>query len=172
MLFTTLEERLWYVRNLALGLVSYLSVTEPPVFVENLLRYPPAAFKEPQDQHKLNDVVWQRILSNSTYIVDNKVISADLPIEEKRYTIAREFICAVSVTQQGREMGLDMILDSYSFELQDYFARVLLTPDDLLRAYRMRGGRYEDFAETFIIPARIAAIRWQESLSPSVFEVV
>ena len=61
-------------------------------------------------------------------------------------------------------MGLDELLDSYSWEVQDYFARILLAPDQLVRAYRKRGGRYEDFAETFIIPARVAAIRWEEPL--------
>ena len=164
MLCTTQEERLWYVRNLALGLISYLGVTEPPVFVENLLKYPPKAFEETQDQHELNNSVWQNILTNSSYRGEKLIIPADLPSDEKRYAIAREFILVASNVQHGRMMGLDELLDSYSWEVQDYFARILLAPDHLVRAYRKRGGRYEDFAETFIIPARVAAIRWEEPL--------
>ncbi len=61
-------------------------------------------------------------------------------------------------------MGLAKFLDSYSWEVQDYFARMLLAPDHLVRAYRKRGGRYEEFAAAFIIPARVAVIRWEEPL--------
>jgi hypothetical protein len=112
-----------------------------------------------------------KIITNSSYNGENIVIPAELPVDEKRYAIAREFICAVSVTEHGRMMGLPEFLTSYSWEIQDYFARVLLAPDNLLRAYRMRGGRYEDFAETFIIPGRVAAVRWQEPLNSSTFVV-
>ena len=168
MLCTIQQERLWYVRNLALGLVSYLGVTEPPVFVENLLKYPPKAFEGPQEWHELNNAVWHNILTNSSYHGENVTIPADLPSDEKRYAMAREFILAASVTQHGRRMGLAKFLDSYSWEVQDYFARILLAPDHLVRAYRKRGGQYEEFAAAFIIPARVAAIRWEE---PLVYEV-
>ncbi len=164
MLCTIQEERLWFVRNLALGLVSYLGVTQPPVFVENLLKYPPKAFASPQDRDELNNAVWHNILTNSSYHDENFVIPADLPLDEKRYAIARELILAAGNTQHGRIMGLDEFLDGYSWEVQDYFARILLAPDHLVRAYRKRGGRYEDFSETFIIPTRIAEIRWEEPL--------
>ena len=171
MLCTIQEERLWFVRNLALGLVSYLGVTEPPVFVENLLKYPPKALASPQDQDEINTGVWRNILTNSSYHDKDFVIPADLPVDEKRYAIAREFILAAGNTQHGRLMGLAEFLDGHYREVQDYFARILLAPDHLVRAYRKRGGQYEDFAETFIIPTRIAEIRWEEPLSPSSFEV-
>ncbi|MCK5646004.1 MAG: hypothetical protein KAH97_04445 [Anaerolineales bacterium] len=171
MLCTIQEERLWFVRNLALGLVSYLGVTEPPVFVENLLKYPPKALASPQDQDEINTGVWRNILTNSSYHDEDFVIPADLPLDEKRYAIAREFILAAGNTQHGRMMGLAEFLDGHYREVQDYFARILLAPDHLVRAYRKRGGQYEDFAETFIIPTRIAEIRWEEPLSPSSFEV-
>jgi len=164
MLSTIQDERLWYVRNLALGLVSHLGVTQPPVFVENLLKYPPRAFDGSRERDELNNAVWHNILTNSSYHAENVVIPADLALDEKRYAIARELIIAVGDTQHGRKMGLAEFLDGYGWEVQDYFARILLAPDHLVRAYRKRGGRYEDFAETFIIPARVAAIRWEEPL--------
>jgi hypothetical protein len=172
MLYIIQEERLWYIRNLALGLVSYLGATKPPVFVGNLLKYPPKAFEEPQNQNELNNTFWHNILTNSSYNGESLVIPADLAMDEKRYAIAREFLCAASLTQHGQMMGLSEFMDAYHWEVQDYFARILLAPDHLVRAYRNRGGRYEDFGETFIIPDRVAAIRWQEPLCPSPFDVV
>ena len=44
------------------------------------------------------------------------------------------------------------------------FARVLLAPDPLIVAYRRQGKDLRGFAETFLIPTRVAQQRWDDSL--------
>jgi hypothetical protein len=61
-------------------------------------------------------------------------------------------------------MGLPELLLSHLEDCQDYFARVLLAPDPLIAAYRRQGKDLRGFAETFLIPTRIAQLRWEDSL--------
>ena len=46
MILTSQEERFWFVRYLALGLVSHMGMTEPPVWVEKFLHYSPTLFEK------------------------------------------------------------------------------------------------------------------------------
>ncbi len=44
MITITQEEREWFLRNLARGLVEYMGATNPPVEVEEMLQHPPGVF--------------------------------------------------------------------------------------------------------------------------------
>jgi hypothetical protein len=62
-------------------------------------------------------------------------------------------------------LGLPQFLVPYLTELQDYFARVLLAPDPMVLDYQRRGGDFRSFAKAFLIPHRVATIRWREPLA-------
>jgi hypothetical protein len=163
MILTSQEERFWFVRNLALGLVSYTGATDPPVWVENFLHYPPARFKKEtaqiQDPTDILGEIYERLI-----YLGGKIISpSDLPEDERRYALAREVIVAIGGSKHGRKIGLPQLIVPYLTELQDYFARVLLAPDPMIHAYCKDGGNFHNFARTFLIPYRVAKIRWQET---------
>jgi hypothetical protein len=163
MILTTEEERLWYVRYLALGLVSHMGITEPPVWVEKFLQYSPNLYvKSSLDSTKTTDVI-EEVYKRLIYIGSRIISPSDLPEDERRYALAREIIIALGSSKHGRCLGLPQFILPYLPELQDYFARVLLAPDPMIIAYRKQGGEYRDFARSFLIPHRIAKIRWQET---------
>jgi hypothetical protein len=62
-------------------------------------------------------------------------------------------------------MGLPRFILPYLTQLQDYFARVLLAPDSFILSYRNQGGILRNFPQVFLIPPRIATLRWEEMLS-------
>ncbi|NIM96233.1 MAG: hypothetical protein GTO18_21255 [Anaerolineales bacterium] len=160
MILTTQEERRWFVRNLAQGIVSYMGVTVPPVWIENLMRYPPAI--RPLNPNNEFDL-WDEINARLIDVGGKFIMPSALPDDERRYALAREVIIAIGGSKHGRAMGLPKFIVPYLTELQDYFARVLLAPDPLIIAYRKGGGEFSNFAKTFLIPHRIAEIRWEES---------
>jgi hypothetical protein len=121
----TLEERHWFLRNMAIGLVSHLGVSTPPVWIE---------------------------------------IPYDLSLDERRFALARETMIVMCGCQYGRHLGLPEFIFKDFWDSQNYFARVLLAPDQLVDAYRRQGRDLRGFAETFLIPPRIATIRWQDPL--------
>ena len=162
MILTSQEERCWFIKNLALGLVSYMGVTEPPVWVENFLLYPPNIRAQDSSQALLTDMsteIYQRLI----YIGGKMISPSDLPEDERRYALAREVIIALGRCKHGRSIGLPKFIVPYLTELQDFFARNLLAPDPLIHAYRKQGGDFHDFARSFLIPSRIAEVRWQET---------
>jgi hypothetical protein len=164
MITTFQEERFWYIRNLALGLVSYIGVTEPPVLVEKLINFPPQTLQDLHRRGNTNENIWSQLLEKPIYDGRKAFLPQNLPRDEQRYLIAREFIGAMGKTEHGQRVGLPQFLASYFWEVKDYFARVLLAPDPLVISYRKDGGTFEAFAGIFIIPPRIAAIRWDEPL--------
>jgi hypothetical protein len=165
MILTTQEERFWFVRNLAMGLVSFMGVTDPPVWVENFLLYPPVV--QINDRQKSNTPwdIWNEIYERLIYMGGKIISPTNLPEDERRFALAREVIVAVGGSKQGRAMGMPNFMVPYLSELQDYFARVLLAPDPMISAYRKQGGSFRNFAQTFLIPHRIASIRWEESFT-------
>ena len=163
MILTSQEERFWFVRNLALGLVSYMGATDPPVWVENFLHYSPTTHEKKSsptcDKTDILGEIYERLL----YMGGKIILPSNLPEDERRYALAREIIVALSGSKHGRELGLPQFIVPYLTELQDYFARVLLAPDPMVLAYREEGGEFHDFARTFLIPHRIAEVRWNET---------
>jgi hypothetical protein len=164
MILTSREERYWFVRNLALGLVSYIGATNPPIWVENFLHYPPAKPQKGiapiQDSNDILGEIYERLI----YIGGRIISPSDLPEDERRYALAREVIVALGGSKHGRKLGLPQFIVPYMTELQDYFARVLLAPDPMIHAYRKEGGDFHNFARAFLIPFRIADVRWQETI--------
>jgi hypothetical protein len=161
-ILTSEEERYWFIKNLALGLVSHMGVTEPPVWVENFLHYPPIMREKDENQALLTDMsieIYQRLI----YIGGKMICPSDLPEDERRFALAREVIVALGSSKHGRSMGLPQFIVPYLSDLQDYFARILLAPDPFIHAYRKQGGDFHNFARTFLIPTRIAEIRWEET---------
>ncbi len=162
MILTSQEERFWFVHNLALGLVSHMGATHPPVWVENFLHYPPTNSKKGtapiQEPNDILGEIHERLI----YMGGRIISPSDLPEDERRYALAREIIVALGSSKHGRRLGLPQFIVPYLTELQDYFARVLLAPDPMIHVYRREGGEFRNFARTFLIPHRVAEIRWQE----------
>jgi hypothetical protein len=160
----TLEERHWFLRNMAIGLVSHLGVTSPPVWIENLLRHPPAVYADVFGVIE-SGPTGLGFASAQPIVEDFQIrIPYDLPLDERRFALARETMIVVCGCKHGRHMGLPEFIFKDFWDSQNYFARVLLAPDPLIDAYRRQGKDLRGFAETFLIPPRIAAIRWQDPL--------
>jgi hypothetical protein len=163
MILTSQEERFWFVRNLALGLISNMGAIDPPVWVENFLHVPLSnrdmRMARIQDPTNILGDICERLI----YMGGRIISPSDLPEDERRYALAREVIVALSGSKHGRKMGLPQLIVPYMTELQDYFARVLLAPDPMINVYRKEGGEFRDFARAFLIPYRVADIRWQET---------
>lgn len=163
MILTTQEERFWFIRYLALGLVSHMGMTEPPVWVEKFLHYSPTLNKNYNVETQTNTDVFGDIYDRLIHMGGRIISSSNLPEDERRYALAREIIIALGSSKHGRCLGLPQFIVPHLPELQDYFARVLLAPDPMIIAYRKGGGKFRDFARTFLIPHRIAEIRWNET---------
>lgn len=162
MIVTSQEERRWFIGQLALGLTAHLNVSEPPVPVEELLRNPPGVYLSAPEEEMGFSYIWETVLEQPIYVGGRVIVPTNSPIDEKRYSVARELLSTISDSKHGEEMGLPLFISAYLWELKDFFARVLLAPDPLVRDFRENGGDFGDFASTFIIPPRIALIRWNE----------
>ncbi|MCH7589248.1 MAG: hypothetical protein IIC78_14620 [Chloroflexi bacterium] len=162
MIVTSQEERRWFIGQLALGLAAHLNVSKPPVPVEELLRNPPAVYISPPEEVMGFSFVWETVLEQPIYVGGRVIVPTISPVDEKRYAVARELLSTISDSDHGEEIGLPLFISAYLWELKDYFARVLLAPDPLVRAFRENGGDFGDFASSFLIPPRIALIRWNE----------
>lgn len=164
MIRITQEERYWLLRNFALGLIDHLGSIYPPIWVENLLKYPPSVYTNLFTRVHAPNGNWSPLYERPAYRDGQTTRPGELPIDEQRYAIAREILIALGGTRHGREMGLPEVLLTHLEDSQDYFARVLLAPDPLISAYRRQGKDIRGFAETFLIPTRIASARWEDSI--------
>jgi Zn-dependent peptidase ImmA (M78 family) len=158
------EERQQIVRDLALALVDYMGVKHPPVWVENLLKDPPALYRY-QFQlagilHKILDAIFTRTQVEGGILL----VPSELPLAERRFVLAQELLSAVLDGLQEYAEGLSRLLMPDLGHYAGYFARVLLAPDPMVDAYRRRGQDFEGFAETFLIPSRIASMRWKDRI--------
>ncbi|OGO69511.1 MAG: hypothetical protein A2Z37_18675 [Chloroflexi bacterium RBG_19FT_COMBO_62_14] len=160
----SLEERHWFIRNLASGLISHMGVTSPPVWIETLLHHPPAVYADVFGIIETGSPGWDIVSLRPVYEDNGIRVAYDLPLDERRFALARETMIVMSGCQHGRRMGLPEFILKDFWDSQNYFARVLLAPDHLVDAYRRQGKDLRGFAETFLIPPRIATIRWQDPL--------
>jgi hypothetical protein len=162
-IFATQEERRWFLRNVALGLVEYSGAVDPPVPVEHLLRHPPAAYEEDFGVVDMYSTLWDATFARPPSHRGSVFVRIDLPPRERRLALAREILSALISSRHGRALGLaDLLL----VDLRDsaaYFARHLLMPNLLVQAFRNRGGKAEQAAEVFEVPKEAAALRWEES---------
>lgn len=164
MIHPSREERYWLLRNFALGLVEHLGAIYPPIWVENLLKHPPAVYTNLFAKVRTTGGPWSPIYERPFYKGGRTTRPWELSIDERRYAIAREILIALGSSRHGRELGLPELLLTHLEESQDYFARVLLAPDPLVSTYRHQGKDIRGFAETFLIPTRIASERWEDPI--------
>lgn len=163
MILTTLEERQWFLRNLAFGLYEYLGVASPPVPVEELLKHPPEVLSEDLGVVDMYSNLWDATFARLPNQTGNVFVRVDLQSEERRYVLAREILSALITSNQGRALGLSDLFLSDLRESAEYFARQLAAPEILVMAYRKRGGGPEEFAKVFGLPAQVAAARWDDA---------
>jgi hypothetical protein len=158
----TREEREWFLRNLASGLVDYFGRAEPPVDVERILNQPPTLFDFDFGVVDMYSNLWDATFARPPSHRGSIFVCIDLEPEERRFALAREILSALITSKHGRAMGLTDLLLPHLRESAEYFARHLLVPDRMLTAYRKQGGVCDDLAMTFKIPSPIAALRWAD----------
>jgi hypothetical protein len=165
----TEPERKEIVRRLALNLVEHLGVQEPPVWVESLLKNPPTVFAQKFPLVKILHKVLEVIFVWSPEHGYQLLLPSDLPLAERRFILARELLTTLMRGLGDQAVGLSKLLLPDLEDSVDYFARVFLAPDPMIEGYRKQGREYRGFAETFLIPERVATKRWQDPIVPSTF---
>ena len=158
----TREEREWFLRNLARGLVEYFGRAEPPVDVESMLNQPPPLYDADFGVVDMYSNLWDATFARPPSQRGSIFVRIDLDPEDRRFALARELLSALITSKQGRSMGLPDLLLPHLHESAEFFARILLVPDRMLEAYRKQGGNREQLALTFQIPTPIAALRWAD----------
>lgn len=159
------EERRWLLRNLALGLVEYLGVAEPPVPVEALLHHPPPVFRDDLDLVEMYSNLWDATFARMTDRRGSIFVRIGLSSCDRRFALARELLRAVVTSDHGRAMGLPEMLLPDLEECAQYFAQHFLAPETLVAAFRRNGASLQQFSDTFDLPPRVAAYRWEEVAS-------
>ena len=165
MILVAPDERRWLLRNLALGLVEYLGVGEPPVPVEALLRHPPRPLREDLDLIEMYSNLWDATFARLTNRRGGIFVRIGLPSRERRFALAREILRAVVTSEHGRAMGLPELLLPELQESAEYFARQFLAPEALVAAFRRCGGQRDQFGAAFDVPEGAAATRWDEAIA-------
>jgi hypothetical protein len=161
----TREERQWFLRNLAQGLVDFLGVQEPPVPVENLLRQPPSVYDTDFGVVDMYSNLWDATFARPPSQRGSIFVRIDLDPEERRYALARETLSALISSKHGRAMGLFDLLLPHLRESAEYFACHLLAPEPMLKAYHNQGGRGRGVSKTFQMPPQAALSRWEDFFS-------
>lgn len=155
-------ERKAIVRSLALALVEHMGVEEPPVWVESLLKDPPTVFAQKfpliKILHKVLEVIFVRSPGQGYLLL----YPSDLPLVERRFVLAKELLNGLMRGLSDQATGLSKLLLPDLEDTEDYFARVFLAPDPMIEAYRKQGRKYKGFAETFLLPERVASQRWKD----------
>ena len=164
MIPTTREERRWFLKNLAKGLADYTGAAEPPIPVEEMLNHPPEIYSRDFGVVEMFSSLWDATFARPLSQRGNVFVHTNLNSSKRRFALARETLSALITSAHGRAMGLSDLLMPELRDSSEYFARVLVAPDDMVMAYRKRGYGLEDFAETFDIPPEIAAVRWEDPI--------
>ena len=162
MISVTREEREWFLRNLAHGLVDYTGAAEPPVPVEEMLRHPPTVYEFDFGVVDMYSNLWDATFARPPSRRGSIFVRVDLLPRDRRFALARETLSALITSKQGREMGLGGLLLDHLQESADYFARHLLAPEQLLGAYHKQDEESADLAESFGMPEKAARLRLQE----------
>ncbi len=165
----TEPERKEIVRGLALALIEHMGVEEPPVWVESLLKDPPTVFSQKFPLIKVLHKVLEVIFVWSSDRGYQLLMPSDLPLVERRFVLAQELLNAMLQGLNEQAVGLSKLLLPDLEGTVDYFARVFLAPDPMIEAYRSQGREYKGFAETFLIPERVASKRWLDPIFPDIF---
>lgn len=166
MIPTTREERRWFVKNLAEGLVDYTGAAEPPVPVEEMLTHPPELYQRDFGVVEMFSSLWDATFARPLTQRGNVFVHTNLGKAKRRFALARETLSALITSAHGRRMGLTDLLLPDLRDCAEYFARILVAPNDMLQAFRQNGGNADDFAQIFEIPPEIAAARWEDPVQP------
>ncbi len=156
------EEREWFLRNLAQGLIEYFSRAEPPVDVEEMLKQPPPLYDADFGVVDMYSNMWDATFARPPSQRGSIFVRIDLEPEERRFALAREMLSALITSKHGRAMGLPDLLLPHLRESAEYFARYLLIPDIMLDVFKQNGGKKQSVMDAFGVPARIAALRWAD----------
>ncbi len=154
------EERHWFLKNAARALLDFSGASEPPVPVEEVLDHPPAVYQEDFGVVDMYSNLWDATFARPPGQRGSIFVRVDLDPEERRFALARETLCALITSKHGRDLGMPDLLMSELKDSTEYFATYYLAPESLVQAYRAQGGDEENFAESFQLPAGVAAARW------------
>ena len=154
------EERHWFLKNVARGLQEFSGVSEPPVPVEDVLNHPPTVYQEDFGVVDMYSNLWDATFARPPGQRGSIFVRVDLDPEERRFALARETLCAMITSKHGRDIGMPDLLMSELKDSAEYFASHYLAPESLVEAYQAQGGDEENFADTFHLPAGVAAARW------------
>lgn len=164
----TREEREWFLRNLALGLIEYMGALKPPVEVEKMLHHPPGVYGFDFGVVDMYSNLWDATFARPPSRRGSIFVRVNLPPDQRRFALAREILSALITSKHGQDLGLAEVLMDHLQESAEYFARQLLAPDPLLEAYRVNGGERSEFADVFGLPESVAELRWNDTY----FEVI
>ncbi|MFV1857784.1 MAG: ImmA/IrrE family metallo-endopeptidase [Anaerolineales bacterium] len=154
------EERHWFLENAARALLDFSGVSEPPVPVEQVLNHPPAVYQEDFGVVDMYSHLWDATFARPPGQRGSIFVRVDLEPEERRFALARETLCALITSKHGRDLGMPDLLMSELKDSAEYFATQYVAPESLVQAYRAQGGDEENFADSFQLPAGVAAARW------------
>ena len=129
----TRQERQWFLRSLAQGLIDYIGVQEPPVPVEDLLKNPPPLYDTDFGVVDMYSNLWDATFARPPSQRGSIFVRIDLDPEERRFALARETLSALITSKQGRAMGLFDLLLPHLRESAEYFESHLLAPATMLR---------------------------------------
>ena len=154
------EERHWFLKNAARALLDFSGASEPPVPVEDVLDHPPAVYQEDFGVVDMYSNLWDATFARPPGQRGSIFVRVDLDPEERRFALARETLCAMITSKHGRDLGMPDLLMSELKDSAEYFATHYVAPELLVHAYRAQGGDEENFADSFQLPAVVAAARW------------
>jgi hypothetical protein len=162
MIATTREEREWFLRNLACGLIEYMGATNPPIEVEEMLQHPPPLYGFDFGVVDMYSNLWDATFARPPSRRGSIFVRINLPPAQRRFALAREILSALITSKHGQAMGLGELLMDNLQESAEYFARHLLAPETMVQAYQVNGGDTVELAEEFGIPLEVADKRMEE----------
>ncbi len=162
MIATTREERHWFLRTVAMGLLNSAGHTQPPIQVEEMLKHPPQVYDTDFGVVDMYSNLWDATFARPPSKRGSVFVRIDLPPAQRRYALAREMLSALITSDHGRQMGLESLFLDDIQDAAEYFARAILAPETMVEAYRQQGGGSSMFAKEFGLPEDIAELCWTE----------
>ena len=132
MIAITREEREWFLRNLAYGLIEYMGATNPPIEVEEMLQHPPPVYGFDFGVVDMYSNLWDATFARPPSRRGSIFVRINLPPHQRRFALAREILSALITSKHGQAMGLGDLLMENLQESAEYFARHLLAPEPMV----------------------------------------
>ena len=163
MIATTREERHWFLRTVATGLLHSAGLTQPPVQVEEMLKHPPHVYDNDFGVVDMYSNLWDATFARPPSKRGSVFVRIDLPPTQRRYALAREMLSALITSEHGKSMGLETLFLDDLQDAAEYFARAILAPETMVEAYQQQGGGNSMFARAFGLPEDVADLCWSEN---------